>query len=187
MNKKINLMTAVIAAGLICTACGNTNGIKDTREASSDSAQVTQPEESQKDSKPFYGDWKVTKRAGESKIYALSEEEISSFIGTTFTYGDKEYKNGSDEIKITSYEEGLETADQFYSDFSIELADIGIEEDSVPTVSLDAESNFFGANIFVKDKDTLIVLYEGVFFEAVRVSQTVSSGQSSEQTKAAGA
>lgn len=212
MNKKLKLMTAVVAAGLITTACGNTNGRTDTTDGPSDSAQVTQAEsgkesettapvtivqseesgeeskgaESSKDSKGFYGDWKVTKRAGESKIYALSEEEISSFIGTTFTYGDGVYKNGSDEIEITSYEEGLETADQFYSDFSIQLTDIGIEKDSVPTVSLEAKSNFFGANIYVKDKDTLVILYEGVFFEAVRDAQTVRLGQSSDQTKTEG-
>lgn len=212
MNKQLKLMTAVVAAGFISTACGNTNGITDTTDGAFDSAQMTQEEsgkesettapvtivqseenseksqgsESSNDSKPFYGDWKVTKRVGESKIYALSEEEISSFIGTLFTYGDGVYKNGSDEIEITSYEEGIETADQFYSDFSVQLADIGIKKDSVPTVSLEAKSNFFGANIYVKDKDTLIILYEGVFFEVVRDSQSVSLGQSSDQAKAAG-
>jgi hypothetical protein len=44
VNKKIKLLASVIAAGMICTACGSKNGITSTQDTSSDSAQVTQAE-----------------------------------------------------------------------------------------------------------------------------------------------
>ncbi len=194
MNTRIILLSTVIVIGMLSTACSTTamnaqdsslnttqskNTVSMEIDTSADSVIETQQvEETSALSdnadpaitgvKPFYGTWEVKSRIGTSAAYALSEDEMNGLIGIMVTYGSDVYKNGIAEIDISGYEEEKETSDQFYKNFGIHLTDIGITENTVDNVFVGAEGEFFGANFYIKDLNTLVIYYEGVFFEAIR-------------------
>lgn len=121
------------------------------------------------DSEDFYGSWKIVSKAGTSAAYALSEDEINALIGSTITYGSDVYKNGDSEIAITGYEQKTETADDLYNDFRVQLTDLGVTAETIQSVTVNAEGDFVGSTFFPVDSDTLLIYYEGVFFNATRV------------------
>lgn len=49
------------------------------------------------------------------------------------------------------------------------LADLGVEQDEVTYVQAACEGNVFGFMFYVIDESTMLVYYEGVFFEAHKV------------------
>lgn len=174
MNTRIKIISIAIVIGICCTACSttttnSTQGSSLNTESSNNTvSQKTNADSDVTGLKSFYGTWKVKSCIGTSASYALSEDEINSLIGTTITYGSDVFKNGDTKISVSKYEEEHETADQFYENFGIHLTDIEITEDNVNDVFIGVEGEFFGDNFYIKDSNTLVIYYVGVFFEAIR-------------------
>ena len=98
-------------------------------------------------SSPSYlGTWQITSSTF-GAFSAMSEEDCSALVGTRFEYF-KEYA-------IYDHEHRLET--------------LGIFKDSIQVVAIENASGI-GDTFYIKDENTLIIPWDGVFFEVQRVS-----------------
>jgi predicted small secreted protein len=143
--------------------------VSPNQNAGADSSGATLNPSSQNGGKEFYGNWKTAACIAKSASYALSEEEIQEQIGTIVSYEENLYKKGTAEITLAGYTETTEDSAQFQNNFGISLADIGITEDTAEAVAVGAEGDFFGGTFYIRDSNTLVIYYDGVFFEATRV------------------
>lgn len=188
MKKKIILL--MLASCMVMTACGNQykevevpavtaeterDGTESSVDVTTDNtvadAAVDDTTSMTIDEPDYYGAYQVTGLRGTAAVYAMSDEEIEAEIGKTLSYGPDslDYKEASIDLSPEAYEEVAYPADQLYEDFRIRAFDLGITAEEIRAVSILVEGNFFGNYFFIVDTDTLLIYYEGVFFEAKRI------------------
>lgn len=127
----------------------------------------------------FFGSWYVTDYRT-SSIYALSQEEIDTFLTYTVAYyEDGFFLNGTQveaEAEVFGYSYLDYTKAEIEEQFLADLTNWWNGKTTVKGVNLYAEENeeslpieyCFGANFFAADSETLWIYYEGVFFQAKR-------------------
>lgn len=115
----------------------------------------------------------VTSCRGTAYAYAMSQEEIDGCIGTTLSYQPSLFLYNGEPVELPQdgYLEEAYPTDQFTQDFKTTASDLGIEEEEVLSVTLNVEGNIFGNYFYVLDDDTILVYYEGVFFEGKAMSE----------------
>lgn len=122
-------------------------------------------------SSPSYlGTWQITSSTF-GAFSAMSEEDCSALVGTRFEYF-KEYAIYDHEHRLDSpqYFESTQTADDFSSIYQgTSLETLGIFKDSIQVVAIENASGI-GDTFYIKDENTLIIPWDGVFFEVQRVS-----------------
>ncbi|WP_312426802.1 hypothetical protein [Lacrimispora sp.] len=118
----------------------------------------------------FYGDYRITACKGTAAAYAMSQEEIDATIGNILSYQESAYAWNGNTIE-TNYQEETYSVDQIFDDFGIQATKLGIEGKEISHVTAMTEGNFIGNYIYVLDETTLLVYYEGVFFEAKRIEE----------------
>ena len=122
-------------------------------------------------SSPSYlGTWQITSSTF-GAYSAMSEEDCSALMGTRFEYF-KDYAIYDDEHRLDSpqYIESILTADDFSSIYQgTSLETLGISKDSIQVVAIENASGI-GDTFYIKDENTLIIPWDGVFFEVQRVS-----------------
>ena len=122
-------------------------------------------------SSPSYlGTWQITSSTF-GAYSAMSEEDCSALVGTRFEYF-KDYAIYDDKHRLDSpqYCESTQTADDFssiYQGTSLEM--LGIFKDSIQVVAIENASGI-GDTFYIKDENTLIIPWDGVFFEVQRIS-----------------
>lgn len=189
MKKRLGLFLLVIT--LSAAGCGQPNTdlkdkagavaseARDGAVASETGAMVSKTGEDsefqQKEAgKSYYGTWSVESVSGTAAAYAMSEEESREMLGASLTYQEDVFLYqfpGKDEyeIPIEGYEEETITKEMFAESYISTLADLGVEQDEVTYVQAVCEGNVFGFMFYVVDESTMLVYYEGVFFEAHKV------------------
>ena len=122
-------------------------------------------------SSPSYlGTWQITSSTF-GAYSAMSEEDCSALVGTRFEYF-KDYAIYDDQHRLDSpqYIESILTADDFSSIYQgTSLETLGIFKDSIQVVAIE-NAGGFGDTFYIKDENTLIIPWDGVFFEVQRVS-----------------
>ncbi len=139
-----------------------TEGIQKEPEISAD-------DEENKDSNTvYYGKWKVTQYYA-AYITALSREEMDARIGTEYEYGAEVFISDGQQLDAPQYSESEVQKADFETDYQGQLTfeQLGITTDTIKQISID-NSYDCGSTYFIKDDNTILILYEGVFFEAVR-------------------
>lgn len=131
-------------------------------------AETRTDEPAEEDGRIYYGDWLITACKGTSAVYALSQEEIDERVGTVITYQPASYSWNGNEMAVQGYEEDTVTREVFQNDFGISLYDLEMTNEEMLSVGVIAEGDLFGGQFYALDKNTLMVYYEGVFFEGVR-------------------
>ena len=120
-------------------------------------------------SKLYYGTWNVTSCISVAPVSALSPEEIEQLQGTDITYeGDRFVWNG-EVCAAPAYQENTETSEDFALSYnnSLTFSDLGLTGSEATAVTVD-NWDAFGKYFYVKDKNTLVISYNGAFFEASR-------------------
>lgn len=122
-------------------------------------------------SSPSYlGTWQITSSTF-GAYSAMSEEDCSALMGTRFEYfNDYAIYDNQHRLDSPQYIESILTADDFssiYQDTSLET--LGISKDSIQVVAIENASGI-GDTFYIKDENTLIIPWDGVFFEVQRVS-----------------
>ena len=122
-------------------------------------------------SSPSYlGTWQITSSTF-GAYSAMSEEDCSALVGTRFEYF-KDYAIYDDQHRLDSpqYCESTQTADDFSSIYQgTSLETLGISKDSIQVVAIE-NAGGIGDTFYIKDENTLIIPWDGVFFEVQRVS-----------------
>ena len=122
-------------------------------------------------SSPSYlGTWQITSSTF-GAYSAMSEEDCSALVGTRFEYFN-DYAIYDDQHRLDSpqYIESILTADDFSSIYQgTSLETLGISKDSIQVVAIE-NAGGIGDTFYIKDENTLIIPWDGVFFEVQRVS-----------------
>lgn len=116
----------------------------------------------------YFGTWKITGCAGTTPVYALSEDEIAAYTGTTVSYTENGYGWNGGETWIPGYSIAQKTQESFQEEFGVALPELGVQAEKIVEVTADSRA-VFGNSFFVVGKDKLLILWEGVFFAAERV------------------
>lgn len=124
--------------------------------------------ENKDSNKTYYGKWKVTQYYA-AYITALSREEMDARIGTEYEYGAEVFISDGQQLDAPQYSESEVQKADFEADYQGQLTfeQLGITTDTIKQISID-NSYDCGSTCFIKDDNTILILYEGVFFEAVR-------------------
>lgn len=134
-------------------------------------AETAAPSPDVSSSSPSYlGTWQITSSTF-GAYSAMSEEDCSALAGTRFEYFN-DYAIYDDQHRLDSpqYIESIQTADDFSSIYQgTSLETLGISKDSIQIVSIENASGM-GDTFYIKDENTLIIPWDGVFFEVQRIS-----------------
>ncbi len=135
-----------------------------------DSETATPSPDVSSSSPSYLGTWQITSSTF-GAYSAMSEEDCSALVGTRFEYF-KDYALYDDQHRLDSpqYCESTQTADDFsfiYQGTSLET--LGIFKDSIQVVAIENASGI-GDTFYIKDENTLIIPWDGVFFEVQRIS-----------------
>ena len=134
-------------------------------------AETAAPSPDVSSSSPSYlGTWQITSSTF-GAYSAMSEEDCSALMGTRFEYFN-DYAIYDDQHRLDSpqYIESILTVDDFSSIYQgTSLETLGISKDSIQVVAIENASGI-GDTFYIKDENTLIIPWDGVFFEVQRVS-----------------
>lgn len=134
-------------------------------------AETVAPSPDVSSSSPAYlGTWQITSSTF-GAYSAMSEEDCSALMGTRFEYFN-DYAIYDDQHRLDSpqYIESILTVDDFSSIYQgTSLETLGISKDSIQVVAIENASGI-GDTFYIKDENTLIIPWDGVFFEVQRVS-----------------
>ncbi|NFT06238.1 MULTISPECIES: hypothetical protein [unclassified Clostridium] len=143
----------------------NRNESTSTKE---DSQNVTKEVSNDKNEESFYGNWVIKEVAAYGKVHA--GRDTSLVINTNINLSknlaifDKEsFKNPKYIIKNEKKED---LAWGYHMDFS----SLGINKDSITTITVKSEDSSFQDKLIVKDDNTLISCDEGIFYYVERIT-----------------
>ena len=121
-------------------------------------------------SRPYLGTWQITSSTF-GAYSAMSEEDCSALMGTRFEYfNDYAIYDNQHRLDSPRYIESILTADDFSSIYQgTSLETLGISKDSIQVVAIE-NAGGIGDTFYIKDENTLIIPWDGVFFEVQRVS-----------------
>ena len=134
-------------------------------------AETVAPSPDVSSSSPSYlGTWQITSSTF-GAYSAMSEEDCSALMGTRFEYfNDYAIYDNQHRLDSPQYIESILTADDFSSIYQgTSLETLGISRDSIQVVAIENASGI-GDTFYIKDENTLIIPWDGVFFEVQRVS-----------------
>ena len=134
-------------------------------------AETVAPSPDGSSSSPSYlGTWQITSSTF-GAYSAMSEEDCSALMGTRFEYfNDYAIYDNQHRLDSPRYIESILTADDFSSIYQgTSLETLGISKDSIQVVAIENASGI-GDTFYIKDENTLIIPWDGVFFEVQRVS-----------------
>ena len=134
-------------------------------------AETVAPSPDGSSSSPSYlGTWQITSSTF-GAYSAMSEEDCSALMGTRFEYfNDYAIYDNQHRLDSPRYIESILTADDFSSIYQgTSLETLGISKDSIQVVAIE-NAGGIGDTFYIKDENTLIIPWDGVFFEVQRVS-----------------
>lgn len=117
----------------------------------------------------YFGIWEITSGAP-SGFSALSEADITALIGKRFEYF-KEYALYGDAQKLENpiYHEFTISAEEFAESVKgSTLETAGISQAFVQVIEIENAIDF-GSSFYIKDENTLIMLWDGAFFELRKI------------------
>ena len=117
----------------------------------------------------YYGQWLVTENIATAPVYALSQEEIDQMIGAELSYTEDSFISPEGITDNPAYQESRESNAAFGEGYNgqLSLDDLSIAADEVAVITIE-NSESFGSLFYIKDDNTLIISYNGVFFMAAR-------------------
>lgn len=151
------------------------NDTKDDNAANNDTTEAA---------KRYYGTWNVISCISVAPVSALSPEEIEQLQGTTLTYEENRLVWNGEASDTPTYQENTETSEEFTLGYNnrLSFSDLGLTGSEATVVTVD-NCDTFGNCFYIKDENTLVVSYNGAFFEASRnldedkLSSTGTSGK----------
>lgn len=121
----------------------------------------------------IYGVWKIKRIIPTSNIQT-SADDAKKYLGTEIVYSAKEFKFNGEAVEHPKYKIGQVTADTFYEQYRAQLKELGVTCGTVATVEVqDAEGEAVlnpGAIVFVRSSETIITMWDGIYFEVTRES-----------------
>ncbi|MEK8208870.1 hypothetical protein NST41_24970 [Paenibacillus sp. FSL L8-0696] len=161
--KRIFQYSALLLLVLLISSCGKTDTNSSSGSASESPANTNTNTNTNTsaDAPSYFGEWSVQGLVGSTPVSAAEDEKL---IGMRVTYSIEKASFDKDEIMSPEYKEENITKDDFFNEYRNELSDLGIETESVKTVSINNWTNP-GSSFIVKDDQTMIFLWDGNYYE----------------------
>lgn len=122
----------------------------------------------------FYGQWKIDKVVGSSRVSAYSESDINNIIGKNLSFSKDESSCFGDDIsslnetvKNPSYNKTTVSNDTFQTGYRTNYS---ISNGNVTQVQINDKTGFPACIFYIKDNNTLILSGGGDFFQLSRVN-----------------
>jgi hypothetical protein len=120
--------------------------------------------------KELGGCWQTTKALQTSNVQSLSQAEARAFLGRKLIFSPTLARSGDTALQSPQYYVRQVADAEFADAFRITLRDIGITGKSAVEIDIYREKNqlseFPGNLVLLKDKQSIIWNWRGVFFEA---------------------
>jgi hypothetical protein len=117
----------------------------------------------------IYGRWKIKAMIG-GGITALSDRQARSFIGKPILIGKDAFLFNGKTCRHPSYARSVEPVDAYFErEWRARVTDIALPD---PVTIIDAQCNM----LYPMRKNQLMIVEDGVFFEAVRVTKQRAQG-----------
>ena len=120
----------------------------------------------------LFSTWVVQKTLSTSNVQGLSDAEARALLGREIRYDPSEMRIGTQVVKGIRYDVRRLSSAQFFEEAYVSLTAVGIGTRDVYAVTVrrsdGAPVNALGATVYVASKSRLLLLRDGVFFEAVR-------------------
>lgn len=167
MKKNVLLMMSILMLALC--GCATDNGVDNQsiqlpNKDDIESMQILGDLEVENEDS-FYGEWKIQNYLT-APIYAISQEEIESYLTSTVAYYPQTFARDEQEITDIEYSFENVTQETFVQDYNIDISSWRTAVDEISYGTIVCEDNFFGSHFFIVDNETLWIYYEGVLFEA---------------------
>jgi hypothetical protein len=123
----------------------------------------------------YYGKWKVNKAYKTGTISTLSLDDINKVIGKVIIYSPDSAIFENDKCNKPFYKEMIYSQEKFESESKTNFDDLDIMAETVTGVEIYTDEKYkniwdnMADSFFVKDKNTLILFYEGTYFELARI------------------
>ncbi len=120
---------------------------------------------------PIIGSWRVSGSRCPG-ICAMSNAEAGRWRGKVARYTPSVARFGSDSCTTPTYASSRLTGRAFMNDFLTSLKSIGITADSVDVIEIGCHGRWTnpGAFLIIKDRGHILTVWDGVFFEMVRLA-----------------
>lgn len=113
----------------------------------------------------YFGQWKITKSVGTVPIYAMSKDDIKSYIGKTITISNNQFADTNGSVQSPRYEVKTVSGSEFFDESKTKLSAIGVNGDSIRELTIYNPEGKAYNMIYLLDNNTIIYLWDGVFFQ----------------------
>jgi len=128
-------------------------------------------------SKIIQGTWKLTLIYKTPNIQGPSEIEQKELLNTSLKYSVQQLKSCNQSVAITSLEEHRVTASDFLAGTHVRFDQVKIDGPDIPEVIINKRRSGIcfrvfplpGQDVYIKGKNELLIYFEGVFYQALRV------------------
>lgn len=114
----------------------------------------------------YFGQWNITKSVGTLPIYAMSEEDIKGYVGKKITISKNEFADTNGLVQSPRYEVKTVSGSEFFNENKIKLSAIGVNGNSITELTIYSPEGKAYNKIYLLDNNTIIYLWNGVFFQA---------------------
>lgn len=119
------------------------------------------------------GSWHITGKSFCPHICAMDLKEAKEFTGVRLTYSTALFSNGRASCASPRYSRRGWTKESFLTEYRFNPEMVGLKRSVIEEILVQCKDRLVswpvvGATVFVKDERTLLVAWDGVFFEAQR-------------------
>ncbi|WP_315082029.1 hypothetical protein [uncultured Clostridium sp.] len=153
------------------SSSSNNNTVSNSNNSTStkkDSQNVTKEVSNDKNEESFYGNWVIKEVAEYGKVHAGRDSSL--VINTKIRLSKDLATFDKDSFKNPKYIIKSEKKEDLEWGYRMDFSSLGINKDSITTITIESEDSSFQDKLIVKDDNTLIFCDEGIFYYAERVS-----------------
>lgn len=140
------------------SSSSNTNAANSTNNTANNTGNA-------KGYEAYFGQWKITKSVGTVPIYAMSKDDIKSYIGKTITISKNQFADTNGSVQSPRYEVKTVSGSEFFDGSKTKLSAIGVNGDSIRELTIYNPEGKAYNMIYLLDNNTIIYLWDGVFFQ----------------------
>ncbi len=163
------------SSGTTPAADGSEDDSANSEEGTQDNTADDNTSGDMEEQKEYYGQWTVEKVLAYGQAGTYSSEDAEKLVGRSLSFFDDEAVIINDRpadsplaVKNPEYQEAVTSAGDFAADFRMTFDQLGITEDSVTVVSVNASDTAGGCLLLIKDSNNVILAAGGTYFELVK-------------------
>lgn len=134
-----------------------------------------------KNSKEYLGVWEIKNSIKTNNVYALSNEEQKEIIGQYISYEEDKVSYSENNYYMKPYYKKtvVSKSDFEFGYKGVTFEQLNIPQDEIIKIEIFKDSQYekkeyrMFTNFYIKDENTLILVYEGVFFELKRSNKEI--------------